>query len=106
MFFRAGLHHLFHSLGEHTGHVLRFAFGFNGPFDHLVAFFDGLVQVFEDLHVGDVPVVAGFHFGDGQAKVVVQLFCDAEDLAQTVFFTGVLLLHLVEFRLKVLNSLR
>ena len=84
---------------------MRLAFGFHGSLNHFVALLDGLVQILEDLHVGDVPVVSSLHFGDGQSQIVVQFFCDAEDLAESVLFTGVLLFHLFQFRLKMFNSL-
>ena len=96
--FASSLNHFLHALGEHSGHVLRLAFGFDGSLNHLVALLDGLVQVLEDLHVGDVPVVSCLHFGDGQTQIVVQFFCDAEDLAESVLFTRILLFHLFQFR--------
>ena len=102
----ACFHHFFQAFSEHSGHVLGFPLGLHGALDHVVAFFDGFVQIFENLHVVDVPVVSSFHFRNGHAKVVVKFLGNAEDLPQTVLFTGVLLFHLVKLGLKMFDSLR
>ena len=41
--------------------MLRLALGFDRSLNHVVALLDGLVEVFENLHVVDVPIVTCLH---------------------------------------------
>ena len=79
--------HLIHSIGEGTGHVLGLSLSFNCTLNHLVSFLDGLVEVFEQCHVSNVPVVSSFHFRNSEFEVIVKFFCNSEDLAETVLLT-------------------
>ncbi len=85
--------------------MLGLSLCFNSALNHIVALLDCLVEVFKNLHVVDVPVVASLHFRNSETKVVIEFFCNSKDLAEAVLLTGILLFHLFKFRLQVFDLL-
>ena len=85
--------------------MLGFSLGFNSTLNHLVTFLNRLVEVFEESHMSNIPVVTCLHFCNCEFQVIVKFFCNAEDLSETVLFTRILFFHCLKSGFQMLDTL-
>ena len=84
--------------------MLRLAFSFNGTLNHFIANLDGFVEVFKNTHMIDIPIISCFHFFNSETEVIIEFLSNPIYSTETIFFTGVLFFHLIEFRFETFHG--
>ena len=85
--------------------MLGFSLSFYSTLNHLVTFLNRLVEVFEESHVSNIPVVTCLHFCDCEFQVIVKFLCNAEDLSETILLTRILFFHCLKSGFQMLDTL-
>ena len=105
LFFCRGVENFIEAVLESSLHMGRLALGFDRVLNHVISSLDCTVEILEDLHVVDIPIVTGFHLCNGKTKVTIEFFCDFKDAGKALLFFRSLLFHHLKCGFQMLDAL-